>query len=110
MPSHPGYRCATTAMSIVDICRRLDGIPLALELAASRMQSMTVIELRDRLDDRFRLLVGPGRGSTRHHTLRHAVRWSFDLLEDDEKTHPRNVFGVRRRVRPGCRRRRDRDR
>ncbi|MGA5462244.1 ATP-binding protein [Mycobacterium sp. NPDC050041] len=81
----PGIPLQDNSDVVVDICRRLDGIPLALELAASRMQSMTVTELRDRLDDRFRLLVGPGRGSTRHHTLRHAVRWSFDLLEDDER-------------------------
>ena len=71
---------------VVEICRRLDGIPLAIELAASRMQSMTVTELRDRLDDRFRLLVGSRRGLERHQTLRHAVQWSYDLLDTDEKT------------------------
>ena len=79
---------------------RLDGIPLAIELAASRMQSMTVTELRDRLDDRFRLLVGSRRGLERHQTLRHAVAWSYDLLDDAEKTLLAQVFGVRRRVRP----------
>ena len=72
--------------AIVEICGRLDGIPLAIELAASRMQSMTVTELRDRLDDRFRLLVGSRRGLERHQTLRHAVGWSHDLLDDTEKT------------------------
>ena len=70
---------------VVDICRRLDGIPLAIELAASRLQSMTVTDVRDRLDDRFRLLVGSRRGLERHQTLRHAVQWSFDLLDDNEK-------------------------
>ena len=74
------------ADAVVDICRRLDGIPLAIELAASRMQSMTATEVRDRLDDRFRLLVGSRRGLERHHTLRHAVQWSYDLLDDAEKT------------------------
>ena len=74
------------AGAVVEICRRLDGIPLAIELAASRMLSMTVTELRDRLDDRFRLLVGSGRGSQRHQTLRHAVQWSYDLLDDPEKS------------------------
>ena len=74
------------AGAVVEICGRLDGIPLAIELAASRMQSMTVTELRDRLDDRFRLLVGSRRGLERHHTLRHAVGWSHDLLDDTEKT------------------------
>ena len=57
----------------------------AIELAASRMQSMTTTELRDRLDDRFRLLVGARRGLERHQTLRHAVQWSYDLLDKSEK-------------------------
>jgi predicted ATPase len=73
------------AAAVVEICRRLDGIPLAIELAASRMVSMTAVEVRDRLDDRFRLLVGSRRGLERHQTLRHAVQWSFDLLDDAEK-------------------------
>jgi predicted ATPase len=75
-----------SAGAVVEICRRLDGIPLAIELAASRMQSMTVTEVRDRLDDRFRLLVGSRRGLERHQTLHHAVQWSYDLLAEDEKT------------------------
>src|SRR6201997_475449 len=69
----------------VEICQRLDGIPLAIELAASRMASMTASEVRDRLDQRFRLLVGSRRGLHRHHTLRHAVAWSYDLLDRAEK-------------------------
>ena len=72
--------------AVVEICRRLDGIPLAIELAASRLVSMTVAEVRDRLDDRFRLLVGSRRGLERHQTLRQAVQWSYDLLDDDEKS------------------------
>jgi predicted ATPase len=71
--------------AVVEICQRLDGIPLAIELAASRLLSMSVTELRDRLDDRFRLLVGSRRGLERHQTLHHAVQWSYDLLNDDEK-------------------------
>src|SRR5262245_6291893 len=70
----------------VEICQRLDGIPLAIELAASRMASMTTNEVRDRLDQRFRLLVGSRRGLERHQTLRHAVAWSYDLLDDAEKS------------------------
>jgi predicted ATPase len=70
---------------VVEICRRLDGIPLAIELAASRMQSMTATELCNRLDDRFRLLVASRRGLERHQTLRHAVQWSYDLLDYAEK-------------------------
>jgi predicted ATPase len=73
------------ADGVVEICRRLDGIPLAIELAASRMASMTPAEVRDRLDQRFRLLVGSRRGLERHHTLRHAVAWSYDLLADTEQ-------------------------
>jgi len=73
------------ADAVVEICRRLDGIPLAIELAASRMASMTASEVRDRLDQRFRLLVGSRRGLSRHHTLRRAVAWSYDLLDDTEQ-------------------------
>jgi predicted ATPase len=73
------------ADAVVEICRRLDGIPLAIELAASRMASMTAGEVRDRLDQRLRLLVGSRRGLARHHTLRHAVAWSYELLDDAEK-------------------------
>jgi predicted ATPase len=74
------------AAAVVEICRRVDGIPLAIELAASRLVSMAVAEIRDRLDDRFRLLIGSRRGLERHQTLRHAVQWSYDLLDDDEKS------------------------
>jgi predicted ATPase len=73
------------AAAVVEICGRLDGIPLAIELAASRMASMTASEVRDRLDQRFRLLVGSRRGLSRHQTLRHAVAWSYDHLDDAEK-------------------------
>jgi predicted ATPase/class 3 adenylate cyclase len=73
------------AAAVVEICRRLDGIPLAIELAASRMAAMTASEVRDRLDQRLRLLVGSRRALERHHTLRHAVAWSYDFLEDTEK-------------------------
>jgi predicted ATPase len=73
------------ADAVVEICRRLDGIPLAIELAASRVASMTAAEVRDRLDQRFRLLVGSRRGLSRHQTLRHAVAWSYDLLNEPEK-------------------------
>jgi predicted ATPase len=83
----PRFSMAPTdeAEAVVEICARLDGIPLAIELAASRMASMTAGEVRDRLDQRFRLLVGSRRGLERHHTLRHAVAWSYDHLDDMEK-------------------------
>jgi predicted ATPase len=76
---------AEEAAAVVEICRRLDGIPLAIELAASRISSMTADEIRDRLDHRFKLLVGARRGLGRHQTLRHAVTWSYDLLDDTER-------------------------
>jgi predicted ATPase len=72
--------------AVVEICRQLDGLPLGIELAASRMQSMTATEVCDRLGDRFRLLVGSRRALERHQTLRHAVQWSYDLLDDGERS------------------------
>ena len=81
----PGISLTADDDAVVEICRRLDGIPLAIELAASRLLSMSVVEVRDRLDDRFRLLVGSRRGLERHQTLRHAVQWSYDLLGEAEK-------------------------
>jgi predicted ATPase len=82
----PGFSIVNgdESAAITEICQRLDGIPLAIELAASRMASMTASEMRDRLDHRFRLLVGIRRGLERHQTLRHAVQWSYDLLDDME--------------------------
>ncbi len=72
-------------VAVVEICRRLDGIALAIELAAARMVSMNPAEVRDLLDDRFRLLSGSRRGLERHQTLRHAVGWSYELLGDEER-------------------------
>jgi predicted ATPase len=76
---------AGEAGAVVEICGRLDGIPLAIELAASRTAAMTASEVRDRLDQRLRLLVGSRRALERHHTLRHAVAWSYELLDEPEK-------------------------
>ena len=71
---------------IGDICTRLDGIALAIELAAARVRSMSPTQICDRLDERFRLLTGSRRSIERHQTLRHAVQWSYDLLEPIEQT------------------------
>jgi predicted ATPase len=72
--------------TVVQICERLDGIPLAIELAAARMRSLSAEELLDRLRDRFRVLRGSGRGTLdRHQTLRAAVSWSYQLLSNDER-------------------------
>jgi predicted ATPase len=72
--------------SIVSICTRLDGIPLAIELAAARIKVMSASEIRKRLDDCFRFLTVGTRGSLpRHQTLRAAVDWSYDLLTTEEQ-------------------------
>jgi predicted ATPase len=73
------------AVAVTEICRRVDGIALAIELAAARMVSMSPSEVLERLTDRFRLLRGAGRGLERHQTLHQAVQWSFDLLSEDER-------------------------
>jgi predicted ATPase len=70
---------------VVEICRRLDGMPLAIELAAARMVSMNPAEVLERLSDRFRLLAGARRRTGRHQTLRHAVAWSYELLTAQER-------------------------
>jgi predicted ATPase/class 3 adenylate cyclase len=71
--------------AVLEICDRLDGVPLAIELAASRMASMTASEVRDRLGQRFQLLVGSRRDIPHHQSLRYTVQWSYDLLQDPER-------------------------
>ncbi|HEY8482629.1 MAG TPA: BTAD domain-containing putative transcriptional regulator [Spirillospora sp.] len=72
---------------VVAICRALDGIPLAIELAAARLRSLTAAQVAARLGDRFRLLAGGSRTALpRHRTLRAVVDWSWDLLDDVERT------------------------
>ena len=71
---------------IASICQRLDGIPLAIELAACRARSLSVAEILARLDDRFRLLTGGRRGELEHHqTLRATLTWSYQLLSQPER-------------------------
>ena len=70
---------------VVEICRRLDGLPLAIELAAARLRSLPVREVATRLGDRFRLFSGSRTAVPRHQTLRAAVAWSWDLLDDEER-------------------------
>ncbi len=73
-------------LTILDLCRRLDGLPLAVELAAARTRAIPVPQLASRLDDRFRLLTGGARTAMpRHQTLRAVVEWSYDLLFTDEQ-------------------------
>ncbi|MEM9038140.1 MAG: winged helix-turn-helix domain-containing protein [Actinomycetota bacterium] len=74
------------AHAVVEICRRLDGVPLAIELAAARTRAVDVVDIAARLDERFRLLRGVRRGDDpRHQALQDTVRWSYDLLEPDEQ-------------------------
>ncbi len=82
----PQFDAASDIAATVEICRRLDGIPLAIELAAARVRAMSPAQIRDRLNERFRLLTGGARRALeRHQTLRHAVQWSYDLLAPAER-------------------------
>ena len=77
---------AENASSVASICARLDGMPLAIELAAPRLVSMSVKELNQRLDERFALLTGGSRAALpRHRTLRSSIDWSYDLLTSSEQ-------------------------
>jgi predicted ATPase len=74
------------AAAVLRICRRLDGLPLALELAAARVRSLSPAEIAEHLDSRFALLArARARGSERHRTLRAAVDWSYRLLDEPER-------------------------
>ncbi|MCG5455896.1 winged helix-turn-helix domain-containing protein [Micromonospora sp. PSH03] len=77
---------------VLRICRSLDGLPLAIELAAARLRALSVAEVAARLDDRFRLLsTGNRAASPRHRTLRAVVEWSWDLLDDAEREVARRL-------------------
>ncbi len=74
-------------LTVAELCKRLDGIPLAIELAAARVKGMTPIEITGHLDRRFRLLSrGRRTASTRHQTLRNTIDWSYELLDEPERT------------------------
>jgi len=82
----PGYQLGDDQETVAELCRRLDGLPLAIELAAARTRSMRPAEILDRIDERFSLLKGTKRRSDRHQTLHAMVAWSYDLLDDDERS------------------------
>ncbi|MFF1421365.1 BTAD domain-containing putative transcriptional regulator [Streptomyces sp. NPDC058280] len=86
--ARPGFRTADDPLACAEICRRLDGLPLAVELAAARLRVLAPRQIADRLDDRFRLL-GAGSGSRtvlpKQQTLRAVVDWSWDLLTEGER-------------------------
>jgi predicted ATPase len=83
----PGFTVgADNAAVLARLCRRLDGIPLAIELAAARVRSLTLSDILSHLDRRFRLLTGGRRSAlSRQQTLRGAIDWSYELLEDAER-------------------------
>ncbi|WAL66122.1 BTAD domain-containing putative transcriptional regulator [Amycolatopsis cynarae] len=89
----PGFSLdETTTTSVREICRRLDGMPLAVELAAARLRSMSAAQIAERLDDRFRLLTSGSRSALpRQRTLRAVVEWSWDLLEKPERVLARRL-------------------
>src|SRR5262249_18290136 len=83
----PGHRRLDDPDAIERICAALDGIPLALELAAARLRVLSPAQLADRLDDQLRVLVrGARTAPERQRTLRATLDWSHDLLDDDERT------------------------
>ena len=76
---------ADNAAAIAEICRRLDGIPLAIELAAARVKVLSVEQIRSRLDDRFRLLTGGRSAVPRQQTLLATIQWSYEQLTEEEQ-------------------------
>ncbi|MER5885023.1 BTAD domain-containing putative transcriptional regulator [Streptomyces sp. NPDC001941] len=84
--ARPGFTPCQDPEACAEICRRLDGLPLAIELAAARLRALTPRQIADRLDDRFRLLAGGSRTALpRQQTLRAVVDWSWELLDEDER-------------------------
>ncbi len=82
----PSWKLAEHANAVAHICARLDGMPLAIELAAARLRVLSAEQIAARLDDRFALLTtGSTTALPRHQTLRAAIDWSFDLLVEDER-------------------------
>jgi len=74
-----------TSAAVGQLCHRLDGIPLAIELAAVWLRSLTISQIAERLDERFKLLAGGDSALGRHETLRTAIGWSHELLRSDER-------------------------
>jgi len=85
--ANPDFKVTNENTSfLAQICHRLDGIPLAIELAAAKIRVLNLEQIAKRLDDRFRLLTGGNRTALeRHQTLRAAIDWSYNLLDDTEK-------------------------
>ena len=99
----PGFTVdAGNGAAVAGVCRALDGIPLAVELAAVRLRSLSPGQILSRLDSRFQLLSGGSpAGQPQHRTLQAALEWSYELLTDGGAGHVAAGVGVRRVVRPG---------
>ena len=93
----PGFQLGERdTEAIVELCTRLDGVPLAIELAAARLRGMSLAELLARFDDRFGVLVGgPRTAPERHRSLRNTMDWSFRLLDADERHVLRHLAAFR---------------
>ncbi|MCX4959634.1 AfsR/SARP family transcriptional regulator [Streptomyces virginiae] len=90
--ARPGFSPTDDPAAVAEICARLDGLPLAIELAAARLRLLTPRQIADRLDDRFRLLTGGARTVLpRQQTLRAVVDWSWELLDEAERTALRRL-------------------
>jgi non-specific serine/threonine protein kinase len=88
----PGFALESQDVAAVsEICRRLDGIPLAIELAAARLRVLSIEQIRAKLDDRFRLLTAGNRAVGRHQTLQAVLQWSYEHLTPDEQSLLRRV-------------------
>ena len=82
----PSFQPGAEPAAVAEICERLDGVPLAIELAAARVRTLEPADVVERLDDHLRLLTGGRRGSVeRHRTLRATIQWSYDLLGEGEQ-------------------------
>jgi predicted ATPase/class 3 adenylate cyclase len=82
---NPAFASEADVATVDDLCTHLDGLPLAIELAAARTRTLTPAEILDRLDQRFRLLTGGRRRVERHQTIRGTIEWSYELLDPDEQ-------------------------
>ncbi|MGH2372497.1 MAG: ATP-binding protein [bacterium] len=86
LAASPSFRVTDqNALAVAQVCHQLDGIPLAIELAAARMKAMSVEQIAARMDNRFRLLKGGRTAVARHQTLRRVMDWSYDLLLEKER-------------------------
>ena len=101
---HPGRTWTERELEVMaEICRRLDGLPLAIEMAAARLRVLEPADVLDRLDDRFRLLTDGGRTAIpRHRTLRATLDWSYELLDEADQVVLRRMSAFATAVSPAA--------